>query len=85
MKKVVYISIIYFNIHLIISFISLPFMLSFGSGISLKKIILIFTNFPMIYHDNLSDLRFVLNFFINSLFWSCILFLILLIYKSLKK
>lgn len=85
MKKIVYISITYFVLHLIFSFISLPFMVSFGSGVNLKKIVLVFTNFPMSYNNNVSDLMFILNFLINSLFWSFILFLILLSYKFLKK
>lgn len=84
MKRAVHISILYFILHIIFSIILTPFMISFGSGAIFKKIILVFINFPMRYYDKISDEMFILNYLINSLFWSFILFIILIIINSTK-
>jgi len=84
-KKDIRISLVYFFVHLVVNFLITPFLVSFGSGSLIKKIILLFSNFPVAYSNNFSGKIFLLSQVVNSLFWSLILFLALVLWREIRK
>jgi hypothetical protein len=84
MKKIIYICIIYYFIHIALTALTLPFLVSFGSGSWLKNIVLMFTDFPLRYSDESSGIWFMSHYLLNSLFWSVVLGLLLMTGRSIK-
>lgn len=85
MKKKIYISVWYFVFHLVIAFFCGPFIVSFGGDSWIKKLVLLFTDFPVAYSDEFSSTMFFAHFFINGAFWALMLFVILVTAGSVRK
>lgn len=81
MKKVLSISLFFFIGYVIFTFVTIPFMVSFGEASILKRLILLVTNFPISYSSEFSNTMFYLHIALNGAFWTLVL-LILLFFKG---
>ena len=82
MKKVLSKSLFFFVGYVICTFITLPFMVSFGEANVFKRVVLFFTNFPIAYSSEFSNAMFYLHILLNGVFWTFVLVILLFIKRK---